>query len=256
MSACLTGAHAACADVSYAYDDGISSITLGPPSTFAEFGDIDVLWGNYFFAEPSGAFVTRIDFGLGSLSSGGQDAVKLWIFVDQDNDADPTNAVPIYSTEVIAEDLGFGFSSVEVPGVQVDGGFFVAVGHVAELDSPGALNRYPSPARYDPDGRADRSWFFYDSDIPEDDLASSGFVQRMDGPFVTIQGAFAIRVTGAAIDPCPADLNKDGASDISDLLRMLSVFNSQSAVGDVNKDGSTDISDLLALLAVFDTQCP
>ena len=80
--------------------------------------------------------------------------------------------------------------------VDVDGGFFVAVGHLAILDDPNATSRYVSPGRFDPDARADRSWFFYDSAIPENDLASAGFFTRMDGPSVPIQGAFAIRAIG------------------------------------------------------------
>ncbi|MEQ8769214.1 MAG: hypothetical protein RIB60_01755 [Phycisphaerales bacterium] len=37
--------------------------------------------------------------------------------------------------------------------------------------------------------------------MPEDDLASSGFASRMDGPFAPIPGAFAVRATTV---PAPA----------------------------------------------------
>ena len=186
----------------YRYDDGVSNVTFGPPGSFAEFGDIDMLWGNYFFAETPGEVVVSVSFGLGELSPGNQ--VSVWVFDDPDDDADPTNAVPLFSLDTTAFDLGFDFNEVAIPSVPVDGGFFVAVGHLAELTFDGSNNPdYPSPGRFDPDGRADRSWFFYDSDIPEDDLGSSGFVQRMDGPFVPIQGAFAIRATTT---PTPATL--------------------------------------------------
>ena len=177
----------------YAYDDGVSNVTFGPPSSFAEFGDIDVLWGNYFFTGQATELVTSVDFGLGELTPGGD--VRVWIFDDPDDDADPTNAVPVFDALAPgAADLGFDFNTLAIPEVPVSGGFFVAIGHVAALETdPGP--GYPSPGRYDPDGRADRSWFFYDSDIPENDLGSSGFVTRMDGPFVPIPGAHAIRAT-------------------------------------------------------------
>lgn len=239
----------------YQYDDGISNITLGPPSSFEEFGDIDVLWGNYFIALPNATYITQIDFGLGSLSSGAQDTVHIWIFNDPDNDEDPTNAIPIYTTTVTAQDMGFDFNELPVPGIQVNQGFFVAVGHLAELDSPGASNRYPSPVRFDPDARPDRSWFFYDSDIPETNLANAGFVQRMDGPFVPIQGAFAIRTTAVQTDPCPTNVVRDSSTDIEDLLLVLRSFGLNDN-GDTNNDNNTDIEDLLAVLREFGSTCP
>ncbi len=183
----------------YFYDDGISNVLLGPPSSFEEFGDIDMLWGNYFFTELATESVTTVSFGLGSLSA--DSTVSIWIFDDPDNDADPTNAAPVFSTTTAGQNLGFGFNVLDVGSVEVSGGFFVAVGHLAELTYPGGSPDYPAPARFDPDARADRSWFFYDDDIPEDDLASSGFASRMDGPFVPIQGAFAVRATTV---PAPA----------------------------------------------------
>lgn len=185
----------ALASVEYAYDDGVSNITFGPPRSFEQYGDVDMLWGNYFFTQQASEQVTRVSFGLGGLSTGDQGQVSVWIFNDPDNDADPTNASPIFNTTVEAADLGFDFNILDIAPTTVSGGFFIAVGHLAELSYPGGQPDYPSPGRFDPDGRADRSWFFYDSDIPEDNLGSSGFVQRMDGPFVPIPGAFAIRAT-------------------------------------------------------------
>lgn len=180
----------------YAYDDGVANITFGPPRSFEQYGDIDMLWGNSFETIRPQEFVTRISFGLGRLSGGSQGQVSVWIFDDPDNDFDPTNAVPIFSTTMTGYNLGFGFNVLEIEPVAVSGGFFVAIGHLAELSyDAGGNPSYPAPARFDPDGRADRSWFFYDSKIPVHDLGSSGFVQRMDGPFVPISGAFAIRAT-------------------------------------------------------------
>ncbi len=194
IAAALAIGAGAAAQTEYAYDDGVSNITLGPPRTFEQYGDIDMLWGNYFFTEQPTEYVTRVSFGLGRLSE--DQTVRIWIFDDPDNDADPTNAVPLFSMTMTGENLGFDFNIADFAPVEVSGGFFVAIAHLAELTYDDAGNPgYPSPARFDPDARSDRSWFFYDSEIPVDDLGSSGFVQPMNGPFVPIQGAFAIRAT-------------------------------------------------------------
>lgn len=190
----------ASAQTTFQYDDGTSNITLGPPRSFEQFGDIDMLWGNYFTTDGPGVVLDTISFGLGELSEGGN--ISLWIFDDADNDFDPTNATPIFSTSLTAMNTGFDLIDVAIDPTLVEGGFFVAIGHLAELTGSGSSADYPSPARFDPDALADRSWFFYDSDIPENDLASSGFFSRMDGPQVPIQGAFAIRATGTPV-PAP-----------------------------------------------------
>ena len=189
LAGSLPATHAA----DYFYDDGVSNVTLGPPGSFSVYGNIDMLWGNYFITESPVEAVTEVQFGLGDLSA--DPTVSVWIFDDPDNDEDPNNAVPIYSTQTAGQNLGFGFNVLPITPTEVSGGFFVAIGHLAELTYDGDTPQYPHPARFDPDGRPDRSWFFYDDDIPENDLGSSGFVQRMDGPYVPIQGAFAVRAT-------------------------------------------------------------
>lgn len=59
---------------------------------------------------------------------------------------------------------------------------------------------------------------------------------------------------------CPHDLNSDSSVDISDLLILLSNYDTTGNLpyvnGDINGDGTTDITDLLALLSSFDTDCP
>ncbi|MAY75675.1 MAG: hypothetical protein CMJ31_13355 [Phycisphaerae bacterium] len=197
----MTAGLATAGDTTYQYDDGTSNILLGPPRSFAEFGDIDMLWGNYFFTETATEIVQSITFGVGGLST--DTTVSLWLFADADGDADPTNATPLFSTTVDAAGLGSDLMTVAIDPTEVSGGFFVAVGHLAELTGGTTDPDYPAPARFDPDARADRSWFFYDNDIPEDDLGSSGFVQRMDGEFVPIPGAFSIRATTTPV-PAPS----------------------------------------------------
>ena len=176
----------------YSYDDGVSNITLGPPRSFEQFGDIDVLWGNYFHTEAATEEITTISFELGSLSPNNQ--VTLWIYDDADNDNDPTNATSLFSMTIDNPLTGLGQENiVNFANLAVSGGFFVAVSHLSELEYDDNDNPdYSSPARYDPDARADRSWFYYGS---FGDLPNAGYGTRMDGPDVPIPGAFAIRAT-------------------------------------------------------------
>lgn len=176
----------------YSYDDGGSFTTLGPPRSFEQFGDIDMLWGNYFQTQDSTEYVTTLEFELGRLSDNNQ--VTMWIFDDPDNDNDPTNANAVFSMTLDNPMTGFdGTNVVDIASTAVSGGFFVAISHLAELvydedDNPS----YSSPARFDTDARADRSWFYYGS---FGDLDDAGYSTRMDGPDVPFGGAFSIRAT-------------------------------------------------------------
>ena len=56
-----------------------------------------------------------------------------------------------------------------------------------------------------------------------------------------------------------ADLDGNGAVDLSDLLVVLGHFgqtDATTAEGDVNGDGVVDLSDLLFVLGAFDSECP
>ncbi len=176
----------------YSYDDGGSFVTLGPPRSFEQFGDIDMLWGNYFTTQDASEEIVNITFELGRLSDNNQVTVR--IYQDIDNDFDPTNATNIFTQVIDSPMTGGGvLNSVDINNLAVSGGFFVTVSHLAELEydddnQPG----YSSPARYDTDARADRSWFYYGS---FGDLPNAGYHTRMDGPDVPIPGAFAIRAT-------------------------------------------------------------
>lgn len=255
--AALTAHAAADIETEHLEDDGVANITLGPPSSFEEFGDIDMLWGNYYFTNDPTEIITQVSFGLGDLSAGEQ--VHVWVFDDPDDDADPTNAIPVFNLTTTGANLGFDFNVVAIPSVEVSGGFFVAVGHLAELTFPGGSADYPAPARFDPDGRPDRSWFFYDDDIPETDLASSGFVSRMDGKFVPIQGAFAVRATTVCLPICnDADLAEPfNILDFSDVVAFLAAFGAMDPIADFAlPEGVFDFSDVAAFLTEFAAGCP
>ncbi|MCB9839128.1 MAG: FG-GAP repeat protein [Phycisphaeraceae bacterium] len=57
-------------------------------------------------------------------------------------------------------------------------------------------------------------------------------------------------------EPCPADLNADGATDTADLGLLLGQFGTAGPGADINGDGAVDTADLGILLAAFgETSC-
>lgn len=182
------GACALAGAFEYRYDDGMGNTNQGPPSTF----NPDMLWGNYFEAQPGLSVITRISAAFGptfpSLANG---PVTFWLLDDPDNDFDPRNATVLASVQATPDVFNDNFFSVDIAPTTVSGGFFVGVS--AQL-----LGGQDRPARVDTNARADRSWFFYAPSIADviNDLGSAPFGTRMDNTqFVVFPGAFMIRAT-------------------------------------------------------------
>ncbi|HEY0230215.1 MAG TPA: right-handed parallel beta-helix repeat-containing protein [Dokdonella sp.] len=176
----------------YAYDDGDGDTNQGPPSTF----DPDMLWGNYYLAQPGGEIITSIAAAFGptfpSLANG---PVTFWLLEDDDGDFDPRNAHVIASVPATPDVFNDIFFSVDLSPTWVHGGFFVGVS--AKLQ--GGEDR---PARVDTNAAGDKSWFFYAPDIAAtiDDLAAAPFGARMDDTTVVVlPGAFMVRASGEAV---------------------------------------------------------
>lgn len=55
-------------------------------------------------------------------------------------------------------------------------------------------------------------------------------------------------MTGAVVNPCPADLDDDGSVGITDLLMLLAAWGAPG-VADFDGNGLVGITDLLMLLA-------
>ncbi|MHC4273250.1 MAG: M20/M25/M40 family metallo-hydrolase [Planctomycetota bacterium] len=56
-------------------------------------------------------------------------------------------------------------------------------------------------------------------------------------------------------DPCPADVNGDGAVDVVDFLGLLAAWGDPGGPADINDDGSVDVVDFLQLLSEWGP-CP
>lgn len=182
------------ATYTYSYDDGDGDTNQGPPSTF----DPDMLWGNYYMAQPGGQFVTHLSVAFGptfpSLSNG---PVTFWLLQDDDADDDPTNAHVIGSVQATPDVFNDNFYEVEISPTYVHGGFFV--GASAKL-----LGGQDRPARVDTNASGHDSWFFYAPDIGAtiNNLASAPFGTRNDNPaYVVLPGAFMVRAAG--VDELP-----------------------------------------------------
>jgi hypothetical protein len=177
--------------VEYSYDDGDGDTNQGPPSSF----DPDMLWGNYFMAQPGGEVITKISVAFGptfpSLANG---PVTFWLLQDDDGDLDPRNAHVVASVAATPNVVNDEFFTVEISPTWVHGGFFV--GASAKLE--GGADK---PARVDRDDPGDKSWFFYAPDIAAtiDDLAAAPFGTRNDNTqYVALPGTFMVRATGSS----------------------------------------------------------
>lgn len=182
---------AAASTFEYVYDDGDGDTNQGPPSTF----DPDMLWGNYYLAQPGGEIITRLSVAFGptfpSLASG---PVTFWLLEDDDADFDPRNAHVVASVPATPDVFNDTFFNVDLSPTWVHGGFFV--GASAKLQGGEDL-----PARVDTNASGDKSWFFYAPDIAStiDDLAAAPFGARMDDTTVVVlPGAFMVRANGEA----------------------------------------------------------
>lgn len=183
------GFDGAAAPVEYAYDDGDGNTNQGPPSSF----DPDMLWGNYFLAQPGGEVITKISVAFGptfpSLADG---PVTFWLLEDGDADFDPLNAHALVHVQATPDVFNDDFFTVDIPPTLVQGAFFV--GASAKL-----LGGEDRPARVDTDNSGAASWFFYAPDIAAviDDLASAPYHQTNDQT-PGFPGAFMVRATGIA----------------------------------------------------------
>lgn len=78
-------------------------------------------------------------------------------------------------------------------------------------------------------------------------------------PVMVESNPASLTITGGG-NPCPGDLNGDGAVGLSDLTILLSNFGTASGAtpeqGDLNGDGAVGLSDLTILLSNFGTACP
>jgi hypothetical protein len=165
----------------YAADDGSGSINIGPSF------DAEMLWGNYFAAEPGFGTITAVSIAFGSIEAGRP--IDLLVFDDPDDDGDPGNAVLVAQHAAVTMPGGLNeFIDYAIDPVNVTGGFFIA----AKMQVTNA----DRPARLDPQTISGQSWLYFDDPITGidlDDLGGSPFVLNMDdAPF---PGTWMVRAT-------------------------------------------------------------
>ena len=107
------------AQFTYSVDDGVGSGNSG----FAQTSDM--LWGNYFFAQPGANVITTISAAFGSVNGR---PIEIHLFDDPDDDGNPANAIPITSATGVAQRPSVNFiADYAITPTQVQGGFFVAI---------------------------------------------------------------------------------------------------------------------------------
>lgn len=152
----------------YTLDDGSGGSNIGPAGFNA-----NMMWGNYFFAQPGEETITGIDISFTTALTAGL-PVTLFVFNDPDNDLDPRNADLLASIEVRTEETTAStFASYAFPATEVSGGFFVA----AAMD----LSSGQAAARMDGSTNAGRSWTFFDGPVLPEALGASALIYAPNG---------------------------------------------------------------------------
>ena len=169
----------------YAHDDGAGLVNIGPVF------DGQLLWGNYFFAQPGAAWITTISVAFGNIAPGRD--VTLLLFEDPDDDADPSNAQLLTTASgLTALPQSNAYIDFAITPTEVSGGFFVA-----------ALMSYSAgeaPARLDESTNSGFSWIAADGVIDPDDLSGSFIWFNMQNN--AIPGTWMVRATGKPV-PAP-----------------------------------------------------
>ncbi len=132
-------------DETYRWDDGSSEAAVGILAG-------DILWGNYFTAEPGKETITSIALAWGApgvLSPSEGTPCTVLLYDDPDDDGDPSNAILVATASTVVTNAGTDqFTTVPISPTMVDGGFFVAAlitqgdgEHPAAMDMTAPVNQ-------------------------------------------------------------------------------------------------------------------
>ncbi|MBS0191841.1 MAG: hypothetical protein U0573_12635 [Phycisphaerales bacterium] len=199
----------------FAYDNGVTTVAVGPPSSFPV--NPVTGWGNYFMSDVGGTKITSVSCAFGP-SFSVTTPVTIYLFADADNDYNPLNATLL--TQVTANPVQVGgsvFTTFDIPDTVVNGGFFV-------LATAVTVKGVDKPAAGDLTGRTDRSWYFYNpatSGMNVANLGANALAKRVD-QVLPLPGAWLLRAEGQAVVPAPGALILAGASGLLGLRRRRS----------------------------------
>jgi hypothetical protein len=165
---------------------------------------------------------------------------------DFDSDSD-TGSLPGSNSDTI----GIGFAAPAGSAVDNGDGTWTWNLDTAAADAgTGAEDRF---AIYEPDGSGG---FMYNGGYWFGGFACTGGLISTGGLGYTPVAMFQFVLygpDGTTSNPCPADLNGDGALNFFDVSLFLTDFNGG---GDYNGDGSTNFFDVSAFLTDFNAGCP
>ncbi|MBS0189315.1 MAG: hypothetical protein JSS51_14720 [Planctomycetes bacterium] len=192
----------------FAYDNGVTTVAVGPPSSFPV--NPVTGWGNYFMSDVGGTKIKTVSCAFGP-NFNPTTPVTIYLFADADNDYNPLNATLLTQVTAVPTQVGGSvFTTFDIPDTVVNGGFFV-------LATAFTVKGVDKPAAADLTGRTDRSWYFYNpatSGMNVANLGANALAKRVD-QVLPLPGAWLLRAEGDAVIPAPGVL---GVASISGLL--------------------------------------
>ncbi|MBY0111601.1 MAG: hypothetical protein K2Y21_02170 [Phycisphaerales bacterium] len=195
----------------FAYDNGTTTVAVGPPSSFPV--NPVTGWGNYYMSDPVGTRITKLFAAFGP-NFNPTTPVTMHLFADPDGDFNPLNAVLLTSVTKVPNQVGGSvFTTFDITPTVVNGGFFVMCTAVT-------VKGVDKPAAGDLTGRKDRSWYFYNPATSGMNLANLGanaLAKRVD-QVLPLPGAWLVRAEGEAV-PAPGVLGMAGLLGLAALRR-------------------------------------
>lgn len=201
----------ALASTTFSYDNGQTTVAVGPPSSFP----VNPItgWGNYFMSHAGGTLITSLSCAFGP-NFNPTTPVTLYLFADSDNDYNPLNATLLSQVTAVPTQVGGSvFTTFDIPDTVVNGGFFV-------LATAFTVKGVDKPAAADLTGRTDRSWYFYNpatSGMNVANLGANALAKRVD-TVLPLPGAWLLRAEGQEI-PAPGVLAMGALAGLAGLRR-------------------------------------
>jgi len=195
----------------FAYDNGTTTVAVGPPSSFP----VNPItgWGNYFMSDVGGTKITSVSCAFGP-NFNPTTPVTIYLFADSDNDFNPLNATLLSQVTAVPTQVGGSvFTNFDIPDTIVNGGFFV-------LATAFTVKGVDKPAAADLTGRVDRSWYFYNpatSGMNVANLGANALAKRVD-TVLPLPGAWLLRAEGFAV-PAPGALAMGALAGLVGLRR-------------------------------------
>lgn len=198
----------------YQIDDGTFEVKLG-----SNFG-LGLIWMNRFEVQPGGEDLVGVSLAWGTATAGHLTTLAIWI--DPDNDGNPTNAVLLRTVDSVpVTNPGTNrFTEVAIPRTRIGpaGSVFFVGAYMTNIANqyPGALDSSSTSAQ--------RSWIAFGNNI--ENLANNPYPPALIDSY-GFPGNFLIRAVSA-----DRECNQNGRFDLCDLAVFDSYDNNANGIPD------------------------